>query len=60
MRHLLAAFLAARMARFMLPRYFRRVPELPKTPTLKVQKMSLRSEGITPDTYDRMAAEATA
>ena len=56
----LAAFLAARMARFMQPRYFRRVPELPKTPTLKVQKMSLRSEGITPDTFDRMAAEAAA
>ena len=48
------------MARFMQPRYFRRVPGLPQTPTLKVQKMALRSEGITPDTYDRMAAEAAA
>ena len=44
----------------MLPRYFRRVPELPQTPTLKVQKMALRSEGITPDTFDRMAAAEAA
>jgi crotonobetaine/carnitine-CoA ligase len=32
------------------------VPELPKTPTQKVQKHVLRSEGITADTWDREKA----
>ncbi len=49
-------FLVPRMAHFMVPRYVRIVPELPKTPTQKVQKHLLRSEGITVDTWDREAA----
>ena len=52
----LLTFLGSRMAPFMLPRYLRRVNELPKTPTQKVQKVQLRAEGVTADTYDRVAA----
>jgi crotonobetaine/carnitine-CoA ligase len=49
-------FLIPRMAHFMVPRYVRIVPELPKTPTQKVQKHLLRSAGVTADTFDREAA----
>ncbi len=52
----LLEFAAARMPYFMVPRYFRTVPELPKTPTAKVQKAKLREEGVTSDTWDREAA----
>ena len=52
----LIAFLTPRMAHFMVPRYIRIVPALPKTPTQKVQKHLLRSEGITADTWDREKA----
>jgi carnitine-CoA ligase len=52
----LTRFLLLRMARFMVPRYVRIVEALPKTPTAKVEKARLRSEGITPDTWDREAA----
>ena len=41
------------MAHFMIPRYVRILPELPKTPTAKVQKADLRRQGITADTWDR-------
>jgi crotonobetaine/carnitine-CoA ligase len=37
----------------MVPKYVRVIPELPKTPTQKVQKVVLRDTGITPDTWDR-------
>ncbi len=52
----LIRFLIPRMAHFMVPRYVRIVPELPRTPTQKVQKHLLRSEGVTPDTFDREKA----
>ncbi|HTE79195.1 MAG TPA: AMP-binding protein, partial [Reyranella sp.] len=52
----LIAFLTPRMAHFMVPRYVRIVPDLPKTPTQKVQKHLLRTEGITADTWDREKA----
>jgi crotonobetaine/carnitine-CoA ligase len=52
----LIAFLQPRMAHFMIPRYLRVLPELPKTPTNKVQKVALRAEGITADTWDRERA----
>jgi crotonobetaine/carnitine-CoA ligase len=52
----LIAFLTPRMAHFMVPRYVRIVADLPKTPTQKVQKHLLRSEGITADTWDREKA----
>lgn len=52
----LLEFMAPRMAYFMLPRYIRILPELPKTPTAKIEKHRLRAEGITADTWDREAA----
>jgi crotonobetaine/carnitine-CoA ligase len=41
---------------FAVPRYVRVVEGLPKTPTNKVEKHLLRAEGVTPDTWDRVAA----
>jgi crotonobetaine/carnitine-CoA ligase len=52
----LLAFLQPRLAHFMVPRYLRVVPALPKTPTQKVQKHLLRDAGITSDTWDRETA----
>jgi crotonobetaine/carnitine-CoA ligase len=52
----LVAFLQKRLAHFMVPRYFRIVADLPRTPTQKVQKHLLRSEGVTADTWDREKA----
>ncbi|MEQ8834350.1 MAG: AMP-binding protein [Miltoncostaeaceae bacterium] len=49
-------WMADRMPYFMVPRYIRYVAELPKTPTERVQKVKLREEGITADTFDRDAA----
>jgi crotonobetaine/carnitine-CoA ligase len=49
-------WMAERMPYFMVPRYIRFVDTLPKTPTERVQKVKLRDEGITPDTFDREAA----
>lgn len=43
---------AARLARFMLPRYVRFVEGLPRTPTDKVEKFKLQQQGITADTWD--------
>ncbi|WP_018657449.1 AMP-binding protein [Actinomadura flavalba] len=51
----LLRFLIPRMAHFMVPRYVRVVPELPHTPTNKVEKHRLRAEGVTPGTVDREA-----
>ena len=52
----LIADLAVRLPHFMVPRYIRVLDELPRTPTGKPQKVALRSEGVTPDTWDRQAA----
>ncbi len=52
----LTEFMAERMPYFMVPRYIRFVDALPKTPTERVQKVKLRDEGITDDTWDREAA----
>jgi crotonobetaine/carnitine-CoA ligase len=49
----LAGWCADRMARFMIPRYFRFVAKLDRTPTDKVEKFRLREQGVTPDTWDR-------
>jgi len=49
-------WMAERMPYFMVPRYIRFVETLPKTPTERVQKVKLRDEGITADTFDREAA----
>jgi len=55
----LTAWMAERMPYFMVPRYIRVTAALPKTPTERVQKVKLRDEGITPDTWDRDAAGVT-
>ena len=52
----LIAFLRPRMAHFMIPRYIRVVDGLPRTPTAKIEKVKLREEGLTADTWDREAA----
>jgi carnitine-CoA ligase len=52
----LIGFLIPRMPYFMVPRYVRVIDDFPRTPTSRVQKHLLRSEGITPDTWDREAA----
>jgi carnitine-CoA ligase len=50
------SFLTPRLPHFMVPRYIRFMAELPKTPTQKIEKHVLRSEGITHDTWDREQA----
>jgi crotonobetaine/carnitine-CoA ligase len=52
----LIEFLADRMAYFMVPRYLEFATERPKTPTGKIQKFGLRARGLTPATWDRVAA----
>jgi crotonobetaine/carnitine-CoA ligase len=55
----LTAFLDDELPYFMVPRYLREVPALPKTANEKIQKFELRSTGaggITDDTWDRLAA----
>ena len=49
----LVDFLLPRVPRYMIPRFIRIVPELPKTPTHKVEKHALRHEGVTADTWER-------
>jgi carnitine-CoA ligase len=41
---------------FVVPRYWEAVTALPKTPSSKVQKAVLRAVGVTPQTFDRVAA----
>jgi crotonobetaine/carnitine-CoA ligase len=45
-----------RMAYFAVPRYLEFVPELPKTPTNRIEKYRLREAGITENTWDREKA----
>jgi crotonobetaine/carnitine-CoA ligase len=52
----LISFLTPRLPHFMVPRYIRFMADLPKTPTQKIEKHVLRSEGITHDTWDREQA----
>ena len=49
----LIAHCAEQMAYFMVPRYLRFMEALPKTPTERVQKVLLRDQGVTADTWDR-------
>ncbi len=55
----LIKFLIPRMPYFMLPRYIEVVPDLPKTPTMRVKKYELREKGNTDATWDREAAGIT-
>lgn len=50
----LKKFLEDRIAKFAIPRYFRFLPELPKTETQRVIKGILSKEGVTPDTIDTL------
>ncbi len=52
----LTQFLSDRMPYFMVPRYVEFARELPKTPTGKVQKYTLRDRGVTDVTWDRVKA----
>lgn len=52
----LIGFLRERLAYFMVPRFIRVLDALPRTPTQKVEKHVLRSQGVTVDTWDRVAA----
>jgi len=45
-----------RMPYFAVPRYVEFLPELPKTPTEKIQKHKLRDRGVLAGTWDREAA----
>lgn len=49
-------FCNERMPYFMVPRYIDVVDAIPKTPTGKIQKYTLREQGITDTTWDRVAA----
>lgn len=49
----LIEFLRPRLPYFMIPRYIRFMPALPRTTTQKIVKHQLRVEGVTPDTWDR-------
>ena len=52
----LTRFVEPRMAYFMVPRYIDVVEAMPKTPTGKIKKFELRARGLTPTTWDRVAA----
>ena len=51
----LIAHCEERMAKFMVPRYVRVAPELPKTATQRVQKFELRKLGVE-GAWDRLAS----
>lgn len=51
----LICFCAGSMPRHMVPRFVEFFDELPKTPTLKVEKFKLRARGVTAATFDREA-----
>ncbi|MEQ3551413.1 AMP-binding protein [Pseudonocardia nematodicida] len=48
----LVAFCGERLAHFQVPRYVRRVEELPKTQTQRVEKYRLRHEGLLAGDWD--------
>jgi crotonobetaine/carnitine-CoA ligase len=47
-----------RLAQFAIPRYVAFRPSLPKTPSERVEKHRLKSEGVTSDCWDREAASS--
>ncbi len=50
------AWCEERLPYFAVPRYIEVIPELPKTPSSKIQKYLLRQAGITVSTWDRVKA----
>ena len=49
----LTEFMAEHVPAFAVPRFVEFVDELPKTPSLKIQKAVLRSRGRSEQTWDR-------
>jgi crotonobetaine/carnitine-CoA ligase len=49
----LIKFIERKLPYFAVPRFVRKVDRLPRTETQKVQKLELRKEGVTGDTWDR-------
>lgn len=45
-------FLSTRVARYMVPRFVRIDPNMPRTQTQRIQKALLRSQGVTSNTWD--------
>jgi carnitine-CoA ligase len=45
------------LPRHAVPRYLRFIDVLPRTATQRVRKFMLREEGVTEDTYDRVAMQ---
>jgi crotonobetaine/carnitine-CoA ligase len=54
-RGLIEFLLSERMPRFMVPRFVEILPELPRTPTGKIQKHALRTLSGPPAVWDRQA-----
>jgi crotonobetaine/carnitine-CoA ligase len=52
----LIEFLVPRLPYFAVPRFVRVVDSIPKTETNKQRKFPFRDAGVTPDTWDRVAA----
>ena len=46
-------FCEERMVKYMVPRHVEFRESLPKTGTGKVEKVKLKKEGLTPDTWDK-------
>lgn len=49
----LTNFLIRELPYFMVPRYYKQSPSLPKTPTQKIRKKELREKGVDETTWDR-------
>ena len=52
----LTEWLVPRLPYYAVPRFVRIVESIPKTETSKQRKYPFRDAGITPDTWDRVAA----
>lgn len=52
----LLRFLADKLPHHMVPRYIEILDALPRTPTQKIRKSKLRTDGVGPHTWDRKAA----
>ena len=50
----LVDYLGSRLASFMIPRFVRYTRELPKSTSFKIKKQVLKSEGVTPETWERI------
>jgi len=49
------AWCEPRLPKFMVPRYIEFMEKLPKSASEKIQKLTLKKEGITPGTWDRLS-----